>query len=172
MVRMGLVAHPESTSTAVTAIEVEVSRPGPRQLALRYLVSGDTAAILLPRPRPPERRDGLWEHTCFEAFLANAPGYLEFNLSPSTEWAAWRFDSHRSGMREAAIMPPKIETLIGFDRFELRAELAMPVLGPMALSAVIEEKNGDKAWWALRHGPGEPDFHHPDCFALELPPLV
>ena len=172
MIRMGLVPHPDSTSTAVTSIEVEVSRPGPRQLALRYLVSGDTAAIRLPRPRPPERRDQLWEQTCFEAFLANPPGYLEFNLSPSTEWAAWRFDSHRSGMREAAIMPPKIETLIGFDRFELSAALSMPVLGPMGLSAIIEEKNGDKAWWALRHPPGEPDFHHPDCFALELPPAA
>jgi len=22
----------------------------------------------------------------------------------------------------------------------------------------------------LAHPPGKPDFHHPDCFALELPP--
>ena len=170
MIRVGLVAHPDSVSAAVTAIEVEVSRPNPRQLALRYLVSGDTAALRLPRPRPPGRADRLWEQSCFEAFLANPPGYLEFNFSPSTEWAAWRFAAHRSAMREAAIMPPAIETLIGFDRFELRAELTMPVLGPIGLSAIIEEKNGDKAWWALRHPPGEPDFHHPDCFALELPP--
>ena len=167
--RQTLIAHPESTSDAVSAIEVEVSRPSPRQLVLRYLVSGNTAALRMPPPRPPERRDGLWEHTCFEAFLANPPGYLEFNFSPSTEWAAWRFAAHRSGMREAAIMPPKVETLIGFDRFELRAELAMPVLGPMGLSAIIEEKDGSKAWWALAHPPGEPNFHHQDCFALELP---
>jgi hypothetical protein len=163
-----LLPHPDSTPGAVTAIQVEVTRPGPRQLALRYLVSGDTAAILLPRSRPSGRADGLWQHTCFEAFLANPPGYLEFNFSPSTEWAAYRFDSHRSGMREARIMPPTIQPLIGFDRFELRAELAMPVLGPMGLAAVIEEKDGNISHWALAHPDGEPDFHHPDAFQLAL----
>ena len=163
-----LLPHPDSAPGAVTAIRVEVTRPGPRLLVLRYLVSGDTAAILLPRPRPSERADGLWQHTCFEAFLANPPGYLEFNFSPSSQWAAWRFDSHRSGMREARIMPPKVETLIGFDRFELRAELAMPVLGPMGLAAVIEEKDGNFSHWALAHPAGAPDFHHPDGFKLVL----
>ncbi|HYD13860.1 MAG TPA: DOMON-like domain-containing protein [Allosphingosinicella sp.] len=165
-----LLPHPDSTGDAVRSIQVEVDRPGPRQLTLRYLVRGTTAAIAMPRPRPPERRDGLWEETCFEAFLANAPGYLEFNFSPSTEWAAWRFDSHRSGMRAAAINPPHIETLIGVDRFEMRVALAMPVLGPMGLSAIIVAKDGSKSWWALAHPPGEPDFHHDACFALELPP--
>ena len=163
-----LLPHPDSAPGAITSIMVEVTRPGPRLLALRYLVGGDTGALLLPRTRPPERTDDLWQHTCFEAFLANPPGYLEFNFSPSTQWAAWRFDSHRSGMRNAQIMPPKIETLIGFDRFELRAELAMPVLGPMGLAAVIEEKDGTVSHWALAHPPGKPDFHHDACFALEL----
>ena len=163
-----LLPHPDSAPGAVTAIQVEVTRPGPRLLALRYLVSGDTGALLLPRSRPSERADELWQHTCFEAFLANPPGYLEFNFSPSSQWAAYRFDSHRSGMREARIMPPKVETLIGFDRFELRAELAMPVLGPMGLAAVIEEKEGNISYWALAHPEGEPDFHHSGGFQLAL----
>lgn len=165
-----LLPHPDSPRGAVTSIEVEVTRPRPRALALRYFVSGDIAALLLPRTRPSARADGLWHHSCFEAFLANPPGYLEFNFSPSTEWAAYRFDAHRSGIRNAAIVPPAIGTLIGFDRFELSAELAMPVLGPMGLAAVIEEKNGNKSCWALAHPPGPPDFHHDACFALELPP--
>jgi hypothetical protein len=38
----------------------------------------------------------------------------------------------------------------------------------LGLSAVIEETNGDKSYWALAHPPGKPDFHHSDCFALEL----
>ena len=40
-----------------------------------------------------------------------------------------------------------------------------PVLG---LSAVIEEHDGTLSYWALRHAPGKPDFHHRDAFALEL----
>jgi hypothetical protein len=41
--------------------------------------------------------------------------------------------------------------------------------GSIALSAVIEEKDGTKSYWALKHPPGKPDFHHRDCFALTLP---
>jgi hypothetical protein len=38
----------------------------------------------------------------------------------------------------------------------------------LGLSAVIEETNGRKSYWALTHPPGQPDFHHSDCFAAEL----
>lgn len=38
----------------------------------------------------------------------------------------------------------------------------------MGLSAIIETNDGTKSYWALRHPPGKPDFHHRDCFALEL----
>ena len=40
---------------------------------------------------------------------------------------------------------------------------------PLGLSAVIEEHGGAKSYWALAHPPGAPDFHHPDCFAAQLP---
>jgi hypothetical protein len=39
----------------------------------------------------------------------------------------------------------------------------------LGLSAVIEEKIARKTYWALRHPPGRPDFHHSDGFALEIP---
>jgi hypothetical protein len=41
--------------------------------------------------------------------------------------------------------------------------------GSLALSAVIETLDGAKSYWALAHPPGKPDFHHADCFAIELP---
>jgi hypothetical protein len=49
--------------------------------------------------------------------------------------------------------------------------LDLPVSEPwhLGLSAVIEEENGNKSYWALTHPVGAPDFHHRDCFALELP---
>jgi hypothetical protein len=35
----------------------------------------------------------------------------------------------------------------------------------LGLSAVLEEQDGTKSYWALAHPPGgKPDFHHPDCF--------
>jgi hypothetical protein len=42
----------------------------------------------------------------------------------------------------------------------------------LGLSVVLEEKNGAKSYWALAHPPGKPDFHHEDCFAHELWPIV
>jgi hypothetical protein len=166
MIRLPLIPHPATPPASVTAIDVEVSRPAPRQLVLRYLVSGDTGALLLPRPRPSARGDKLWEHSCFEAFVMIPPGYIELNFAPSTEWAAYRFSGYREGKKDAAIAAPAVETLIGFDRFELIAELTVPVPGAMALSAVIEEKDGTKSYWALAHPAAEPDFHHPDAFLL------
>ncbi len=37
------------------------------------------------------------------------------------------------------------------------------------LTAVLEEKDGAKSYWALAHAPDKPDFHHPDCFVAKLP---
>jgi hypothetical protein len=46
------------------------------------------------------------------------------------------------------------------------------ILGParlrLGLTAVIEQANLAKSYWALAHPPGEPDFHHRDGFALTL----
>ena len=36
--------------------------------------------------------------------------------------------------------------------------------------AVIEAVDGSVSYWALAHPAGKPDFHHPDGFALQLPP--
>ena len=40
----------------------------------------------------------------------------------------------------------------------------------LALAAVVEETSGALSYWALRHPPGAPDFHHADGFVLALEP--
>ena len=62
--------------------------------------------------------------------------------------------------------------------YELQVSLALDdlvnlqgdVLWDIGLSVVLEEKRGAKSYWALAHPPGKPDFHHSDCFALQIPP--
>ena len=40
----------------------------------------------------------------------------------------------------------------------------------LGLSAILEEQDGTKSYWALAHPPGDkPDFHDPACFAAHLP---
>jgi hypothetical protein len=157
----------------VTRLEAHVARQG-SALHLRYVMAGRIGDLLLPPPGAPSRADGLWRRTCFEAFVRPAgEGYVEFNLSPSTQWAAYGFSAYRQGMRAADVAPPRVETRAGADSLELEALLDLSFLqgsARLGLSAVIEEKSGAKSYWALAHPPGKPDFHHSDCFALELPP--
>ncbi len=178
--RQVLELHPDSRCEAVSEIAVEVARPGPGLLRLRYLVSGDIGGLSLLPVTAPARADGLWRHTCFEAFLRAGPGeaYHEFNFAPSTNWAAYRFEGYRSGMRPAEeIGAPGIEVDRQDKTFELRVALALDGLAELSddgtwqlgLSVVIEETDGRISYWALAHPPGKPDFHHSDCFALELP---
>ena len=86
--RQALKLHPDSRCSAVTKIEVAVLRPRPGTLALHYFVTGRMSDLRIPPVRAPRRGDGLWQHTCFEAFVRAEPGaaYYEFNFAPSRHW--------------------------------------------------------------------------------------
>lgn len=168
-----LIAHPETPSEAVDRIEVAVARPQAGVLALRYTLSGRIAQISLAPQAEPLRTDELWRTTCFEAFVETAPGagYYEFNLSPSTRWAAYHFTGYREGMALAELAPPAIITGANATHIDVDALIYLPPSQApwrLALSAVIEATNGEKSYWALKHTSGKPDFHHADGFVLEL----
>ena len=166
--------HPDSLCAAATRIEADIAHPRPGSLVLSYVVSGRISDLRIPPIVVAARADALWRHTCFEAFVRSStdPGYYEFNFSPSTQWAAYRFSGYRNGMRVAAeISAPRIEVRSSAETYILQAALAFDGLSSplhLGLSAVLEETNGCKSYWALAHPPGKADFHHVDCFALEL----
>ena len=184
--RLALKLHPDSLCAAVTGVNVDVARQHDGNLSLSYIVTGKIADLRLPLVAASARADELWRSTCFEAFIRAAPGeaYYEFNFAPSTQWAAYRFDGYRTGMRAATeIAAPRIEVQSAPERYTLQATLDVSSLPStsldargggkgggwrLGLSAVIEETSGRKSYWALAHPPGKPDFHHADCFALEL----
>ena len=166
--------HPDSHCAAATRIEADVARPRPGNLILSYVVSGRISDLRWPPVVAAARADELWRHTCFEAFIRpwTGPDYYEFNFSPSTQWAAYQFSGYRSGMRVATeIAAPRIEVRSTAESYTLQAALEFDGLSSplhLGLSAVLEEANGRKSYWALAHPPGKADFHHTDCFALEL----
>lgn len=178
--RQVLKLHPESPCAAVTAIAAEATRPRAGLLVLRYVLTGSVSDLRLPPPTAPIRADELWRHTCFEAFVSapNRDGYLEFNLAPSSQWAAYRFTGYRQGMAPVEGLPtPGIEMKSTGEGFELHATLNLERAADLpadaswrlGLSAVIEAADGAISYWALAHPPGRADFHHSDCFAAELP---
>jgi hypothetical protein len=176
---LALTPHLDTPCLPATSIEVEVARPEPNSLSIRYILMGAVDDLAIQPLGAPERADRLWQHTCFEIFIRvqSEEPYCEFNFSPSGQWAAYRFHARRSGMSNMDIAPPSVATRLTDEGLELEARLnvtSVPTdrLWLVGVSAVIEEKTGCKSYWALAHPPGEPDFHHPACFALQLPPAA
>src|SRR5262249_3689246 len=99
--RQVLKLHPDTLSSAATQIEVEAARPRAGSLVLSYFVTGEIRELRMPPVTTSARTDGLWQHTCFEAFVGTSldASYYEFNFAPSTQWAAYRFSSYRRRMR-------------------------------------------------------------------------
>ena len=105
-------------------------------------------------------------------------GYREFNFSPSGDWAVYEFDDYRSGMRSPE-MPEALRLVVTPEVDGLRLEVTLPTgliqANPetrtplrLAIATVIEMADGTHGYWALRHPPGKPDFHHADGFDLLL----
>ena len=175
-----LTAHPSTPNDAVRSLGVRLRAEEPGVLVFQYSLDADMSRIRVPPNGSGLRSDGLWKHTCFEAFVApaDASGYHEFNFSPSLDWAIYRFRAYREGMAPAEIgRAPEISVRRGDDALEL--QVAVRLSGDLAdsrdarhlriaLAAVIEDENGRLSYWGLRHPPGKPDFHHPDGFALEM----
>lgn len=175
-----LSSHPQFASNAAEAVEVAIDRGAGGVLTLSYVVTGRMGDLVVPPRTAPARVDELWKHTCFEAFL-RVPGeeaYYEFNLAPSSEWAAYAFSGYRARVADPPTPAPFIDAEGGRTRYELRAAVdvgglvGLPAEAPwrVGLSAVLEAADGTRAYWALAHPPGQPDFHHADAFALILPP--
>ncbi len=171
-------------SAAVRGIEARIRWIDGGALAFTYILKGDLSRLRIPAQREPRRAEGLWRHTCFEAFVAvkDKAEYFEFNFAPSGEWAVYALAGYREpspSIDEAAA--PTIDVRMTGDALELDAIVALPhlpMINPrarvrLALSAVIEDERGTLSYWALKHPAGKPDFHHPDSFALEVePPAV
>lgn len=174
---IALHCHPDAPMPSVRGIGVCARIAPDGALELVFRLAADLSALRIP-PQAPAcgAADGLWRHTCFELFVAAdaSAGYHEFNLSPSGRWAAYAFDDYR--VRAARVVPaaPTLQLTRGIDRLELVARIppqALPHTAPgtalrLAPTTVVEDGDGRLSYWALRHAPGRPDFHHRDGFAL------
>ncbi len=145
-------------------------------LLLRWRVE-QAGALVIPPFAGQARADGLWQTTCFELFCRR-PGnaaYVELNLSPSENWAAYDFSARREGMaarpvQRAPVITPRLFGEVGIVDAALRLADLPRLPWEFGVSAVLEEGAGVKSYWALAHGGAAPDFHDPACFAARLAP--
>jgi hypothetical protein len=177
-----LSCHPLNRAPMVRSLDACATRTEAGELHFAYQLRGDMVRLLIPPAEDNSRRDALWEHTCFEAFVAVAgeTAYLEFNFSPSGQWAAYHFSAYRQPDPSQMLpLAPRISAHLSAGRLDLLATVPCAALPPafasaplqIGLSAVIEScdtVDDHRSYWALRHPAERPDFHLRQGFALEL----
>ena len=155
-----LFRHPDTPPGAIHTVDAELRR-FPGGVVATFHAVGYVSQLMVPPPVTPGRADDLWRTTCFELFVGDeGESYREFNFSPSRAWAAYAFESHRSGRRDIDARI-EIETTLNNKSLlvtaKIESEFSDPA--PVGLTAVIEERDGLLRYWATTFAPGEPDFH-------------
>ena len=177
--QLNLVPHPTTPPSEPFKVWVNAEYSGSfgatASASLWFCVAAPPGRFVLPEPvEEPARTGDLWQTTCFEAFL-RSPGedaYREWNFAPSGNWAAYDFSSHRAGRSDADAAAPYVRMEDNLTWFAVGATIAVPSKRSfeLALSAILEEQDGTKSYWALAHPEGDkPDFHDAACFAAHLP---
>ena len=173
-----LIPHPSgATPAAVHSVTARVELVDTHSLYFEYRLTGELAQLAIPRRSQSQRAERLWEHTCFEAFVACGTGarYFELNFSPSSEWAAYEFDGYRQGMRPLGLTrPPDVTVTSTPNELHVTATAAIRELAGapwpwrVGLTAVVEDGVGGRTYLALRHPRNNPDFHDAASFAVLL----
>jgi hypothetical protein len=174
-----LLLHPASPpSSGVLALEAHAWLVADGALEVRFVLAGELDAVLVPAPAVATQADGLWRHTCCEVFVGHpgGPDYLEFNFSPSGQWAAYAFSAYRTPASPPVLPAPRIELTRAPARLELGARvdpqawvtLGDPVLLEVGLTAIVEATDGQLRYHALHHPLERPDFHDARSFMLRL----
>ncbi len=166
-----LILHPDCKPGAIHTVRVACGAT-PHGCRATFRFEGDISAIAVPAHATPERRDELWKTTCFEIFWQGegSDAYREFNLSPSSRWAAYDFDDVRVNGRDAPVEAISVSCSHYNHELELTCDIAaqLPVPAKVALNAVVEDAAGTLQFWALAFAPGKPEFHSPACRALAI----
>ena len=178
MTEHALVRHPDGAGSGETYgvfAEIELG-PGPT-VRLRYRLRGDLEQVAIAARAPSRRLDGLWERTCFEAFVAPEGGnrYAEINVAPSTEWAVYGFEGYRLGMRPLDLArEPAVTVSREADELRVTADVDLSALTDapwpwrVGLCAVVAHTRGSRSYWALAHPQSKPDFHDAKGFIVRL----
>jgi hypothetical protein len=176
MLTVALQPHPISPAPALSALRMTVQWARDERLHLEYRLDGALGGIRIDAFSQPQRGERLWEHTCFELFLRDAcsASYCELNFATTGAWAAYRFADYRTGMQPIVPLSPQVSTCRQADTFVLRASISLAELDPsypradlrLAPSAVLEDSEGERTYWAAHHAAAKPDFHHKDAFTI------
>ena len=177
--QLNLVPHPSTPPSDPSfkvwaSVDYVASLGSTATINIWFGVGAPLSRFSIPERVEPLRAHELWKSTCFEAFLKpeDADSYREWNFAPRGNWAAYDFAAYREGMEKADVENgPYIRMEDNFTWWSVGATVTADVDASwqLGLSAVLEEGDGTKSYWALEHAnPEKPDFHLADCFTAKL----
>ncbi len=118
------------------------------------------------------REDNIWKSTCFEAFInpENSDRYWEINVSPLHKWNFYEFSGYRTPQppREAGnfqLLAIKVGDGSLWASFSCDFEKFRKF--NVALTCILESKDGILSYWAKKHVLASPDFHHASTLVLK-----
>lgn len=166
-----LMLHPDCEPGPVRAISAKIAAT-PSGCDAVFRIEGALETLHIPVHDAAVRQDNLWKTTCFEIFWQPEGGdyYREFNLSPSSKWAAYDFDGFRKNGRDAPVNAIAIACAHDGKSLELKASIAaeLPTPANIALNAITEDAQGNIQFWALAFPPGKPEFHSEVCRRINM----
>lgn len=152
------------------------------ELSIHYTLQQATQdasnPVQWPSTKPiARRRDGIWQSTCMELFITTPviQRYWEYNFCPSGDWNIYQLSDYRSNLQtETNCRQPSITQSKQSGAKELAVITHLPpaLIDQqeliLAITAVVEHRNGSCSYWAMHHGGSEADFHRRDGFQLRI----
>lgn len=177
-----LICHPGlARNIPELSISVELTANRTRGMLICYTLQGAINLLNIPTAQAATAADGLWQHTCFEAFVGvkGEESYREFNFSPSGQWAAYAFSAYRQRMAWLLKQAPHSQCILSEQQLILRAEIPAIALPKhfteqtleIGLTAVIETNDAQLSYWALQHPAEKADFHQRAGFTIIHSPI-
>lgn len=148
------------------------------RFSICYSLTGALSELVIPPPADiPERKNNIWQETCFEFFLGlmDNDRYWEFNFSPSGHWNVYRFKAYREDKQEeTAFTSLPFNVSSSADAFLLHLEIDLNKIIPAGeplkagIGAVLKHRGGNMTHWALAHIGQQADFHNRESFIIAL----
>jgi len=138
-------------------------------IQLEYKIEGEIAKYNFPQESQQKRVHELWRKSCFEFFfsIGDSDEYYEINISPTTEWNIYHFNSYREGMKEVTdISIPSINVHRGKESISLSFEvqfLAQEIVNkPFSynLATILLNNSSLRYFFTIHRKDGDVDFHN------------
>ena len=166
--------HNKEEKNIVVEVSLEIKQ---KRVNIEYRVTGEidnyifetfmeSEALMRLKSSSPIRANNLWKSTCFELFIAPKENlnYWELNISSSTKWNFYAFDSYKENMREERdISIPNIEIVqkenLYFISCEFNLREIIPKQSNFNLAVILLDRNCVRHFYSINRKGGVVDFH-------------